>query len=133
MNKLLVFILIIVLINSHQAFAKLDNKINENERQYGKSINETQFSDKKSDFAGKIYYDFPLHGWQIVALYRDGKVISETVRPRGFKVKKEILSEREANAIGDIVYPRKERGPYRKQINNANFISHFFDKGVISF
>ncbi len=126
-------IILIFLTNTHQAFAKLDNKINENERQYGKAINEKQFSDKKNDFAGKIYYNFPLHGWEIVALYRDGKVISEAVRPIGHKVKKEMISEREANVIADIIYPRKERGHYKKQITNANFISHFFDEGVISY
>ena len=131
----MIIILIIILFFSvtTNAFAKIGNKIYENEKQYGKELERKQFSEKKKDFAGKIYYNFPLHGWQIVALYKDGEVISEAVRPNGNKVKKDMITEKEANVIADITYPRKERGPYKKQIKNANFISHFFDNGVVSY
>ena len=44
-----------------------------------------------------------------------------------------MISEREANAIADMLYPRKERGRYRKQIKNAHFLSHFFEHGVVSY
>ena len=130
--KQITSLFILLALFSNPSFAKIGNKVNENEKQYGKELERKQFSEKKKDFAGKIYYNFPLHGWQIVALYKDGKVISETVRPRGNKVKKDMIAEREANVIADIIYPRKKRGLYKKQITNANFISHFFNNGVIS-
>ena len=128
-----IIIILIFLMNTANAFAKIGNKVYEDEKQYGKELERKQFSENKKDFAGKIYYNFPQYSWQILALYRDGKAISETVRPRGNKIKKDILTEKEANVIADIIYPRKERGLYKKQIKNANFISHFFDNGVVSY
>ena len=129
---ILILLLMLFVTLTNPSFARIGNSIHENEKQYGKELERKQFSDKKKDFAGKIYYNFPLHGWQIVALYKDGKVISETVRPKGNKVKKDMITEREANVVADIIYPRKKRGAYKKQIENANFISHFFNNGVIS-
>ena len=109
-NKLDVIIILFILLALFPipSFAKIGNKIHENERQYGKELEKKQFSEQKKDFAGKIYYNFPLQGWQIIALYRDGKVISETIRPRGHMVKKDMISEREANAIADIGWSRKK-------------------------
>ncbi len=111
----------------------LGNKVSENQKQYGKELISKQFSDNEKNFSGKKIYQFPLQGWQLEAIYRDGKSFSETARPRGNKVKKPMITEREANVIADIMYPRKERGKYRKQINNANFVSHFFEDGVVSY
>ena len=113
--------------------AKLGNKISENQRQYGRESSSKQFSESGRNFSGKKMYNLPLNGWQIESIYRDGKSFSETARPKGNKVKKYIISEREANIIADKLYPRKERGKYRKQINNAHFISHFFEEGVVSY
>src|SRR3989338_8874602 len=113
--------------------ARLENKITENQRQYGNELVSKQFSDNNRNFSGKKTYQFPLYGWQLEAIYRDGKSFSESARPRGNKVKKQIITEREANIISDILYPKKERGKYRKQIKNAHFISHFFENGVVSY
>ena len=129
----LIFVLCILLISQSNAQARLENKVNENQRQYGKEIISKQFSETEKNFAGKKVYQFPLYGWRVEAIYRDGRSFSETARPRGNKVKKQIITEREANAIADMLYPRKERGRYRKQINNANFVSHFFEHGVVSY
>ena len=115
------------------AYAAINNEVGENKKKYDQELVVKQFSDSKKDFAGKIKYLFSLHGWQVEVLYRNGKSISETARPRGNNVKKEMITEKEANVIADILYPRKHRGSYRKQINNANFISHFFEHGVVSF
>lgn len=115
------------------ALAKLGNKINDNQRQYGKELSSEQFSEKNKNFAGKKIYQLPQFGWQVETIYRDSKSFSETARPIGHKVKKEMISEGEANAIADMLYPRKERGKYKKQIKNAHFISHFFEHGVVSY
>lgn len=114
-------------------YAKLGNKPNENQREYGTELVSKQFSDNNRNFSGKKIYQFPLYGWQLEAIYRDGKSFSESARPRGNKVKKQIITEREANVISDMLYPKKERGKYRKQIKNAHFISHFFENGVVSY
>ena len=129
-----VFVLFVLIVFAQVcANAKIDSKSSENQKQYGKELVTKQFSDDKKDFAGKKIYQCPYYGWQVEILYRDGKSISETARPKGDKVKKEIITESEANLIADLLYPRKERGPYRKQIKNANFISHFFEHGVVSY
>lgn len=136
MKKLL--FLILCLLVSISLFpvntqAKLGNKINDNQRQYGKELSSEQFSEKNKNFAGKKIYQLPQFGWQVEAIYRDSKSFSETARPIGNKVKKEMISEGEANVIADMLYPRKERGKYKKQIKNAHFISHFFEHGVVSY
>ena len=133
MRSLCLLAMTATLLFSNCAFAELENKPNENERLYGKELSVKQFSDDKKKFTGKIVYEFPLLGWQIEALYVDGKSFSEAARPKGNKVKKTIITEKEASAIADILFPRKHRGPYKKQMTNANFVSHFFDKGVVSF
>ena len=115
------------------AQARLGNKASDNQRQYGNELSSKQFSEANRNFSGKKAYQLPLYGWQVETIYRDGRVFSETARPRGNKVKKQIISEREANVIADMLYPRKERGQYRKQIKNAHFISHFFEEGVVSY
>ncbi len=112
--------------------AKIGNKLTENEKQYGKDISTRQFSDDKKNFSGKVIYQFPLHGWQVESIYRDGKSFSETIRPKGSKVNKKLLTEKEASSIASISYPREDRGLYRKQVKNAHFISHFYDNGVVS-
>jgi hypothetical protein len=115
------------------AASKLGNKVSENQKLYGKELVTKQFSEDKKDFSGKKTYDFPMHGWQLEVIYRDGESYSEVVRPKGNKIKKPMIAEKEANVIADVLYPRKERGPYRKQVKNANFLSHFFDQGVVSY
>ena len=115
------------------AQARLENSVKENQRQYGSELISKDFSGNNKNFSGKKTYNLPLYGWQIEAIYRDGKSFSETARPIGNKVKKEMITEREANPIADMLYPRKERGRYRKQINNAHFLSHFFEDGVVSY
>ena len=122
-----------LLLFPSNAQAKLENRVNENQRQYGHELISKQFSENNKNFSGKKTYNFPSYGWQIEAIYRDGRSFSESARPRGDKVKKQIISEREANAIADMLYPRKERGRYRKQIKNAHFLSHFFEHGVVSY
>ena len=118
---------------SSAAFATLGNSVNENKRSFGNELITKQYSDEKDDFIGKKKYQFPYFGWQLEALYIDGKVISEAARPQGNKVVKKMITEKEANVIADVLYPRKERGSYKKQVTNANFISHFFEYGVISY
>lgn len=115
------------------ANAMLGNSINENTKQFGKELITKDFSGNNREFVGKKAYQFSLYGWQVEVIYKDGKSFSETARPKGNKISKEMISEKEANVIADMLFPRKERGHYRKQINNANFISHFFENGVVSF
>ena len=126
-------ILISLLLFGSPVYARLGNKVNENQKQYNKELVSKQFSEDEKNFSGKKIYQFPLQGWQVETIYRDGKSFSETARPRGNKVKKQMITEKEANVIADMLYPRKERGKYRKQINNANFVSHFFEDGVVSY
>lgn len=125
--------LFLIILFSNNAFATLGNSVNENKRLFGNELVTKQYSDEKKDFTGKIKYQFPYFGWQLETLYIDGKVISEAVRPQGSKVIKKMITERDANVIADVLYPKKERGSYRKQVVNANFISHFFENGVISY
>ena len=113
--------------------AAIGNKINENQKQYGKETDSIDFSEKSRTFAGKKTYKFPLYDWDVEVLYRDGFSYSESARPKRVFVNKKMISEKEANIIADLLYPKKERGPYKKQIKNAKFISHFFEHGVISF
>lgn len=128
---LLVFVL--ALINPFSAKAKIHNSVKENENQYGKEIVSKQFTDNFWKFAGKKVYNCPLFGWQIEVLFKDGKSYSETARPKGKRVKKDLITEQEANVIADMLFAKANRGPYKKQIKNAHFISHFFDNGVISY
>jgi len=117
----------------NNSIAKLDNKVTENKKQFGVELFTKQYSEEERNFSGKKTYEFPLFGWQVEVIYKDGRSFSETSRPKGTKVKKYTISEREANVIADILYPKKERGAYRKQVKNANFISHFFEHGVVSY
>lgn len=115
------------------SFAKLENKIKENEKQFGSELVSKQFSEDDRNFSGKKVYHFPLYGWQVEVLYINNRSASEVVRPKGDNFKKKMITESEANVIADMLYPKKDRGPYRKQVKNANFISHFFERGVISY
>lgn len=126
-------VFIIALFLPCNALATLGNKVNENWWQYGKELVEQQFGEGGRKFSGKKTYNFPRLGWQVEAIYREGKSFSEAARPRGNKVTKKMISINEANVIADILYPKDRRGPYRKQITNAHFISHFFDHGVVSY
>lgn len=131
---LYLFTLLFVLTASFcKANARLGNKINENHKQYGKEISSVTYSETNKNFSGKKVYHFPAYGWQVEVLYRDGRSYSEVVRPKSNKLSKQILSEREANSIADILYPKNERGKYRKYVENANFLSHFFEFGIVSF
>ena len=125
--------LILIMFLATNAYAKLGNKLSENSRQYGLELISKQFSDSNKHFSGKKVYQLPMFGWRLEVLYSDGESFSETARPKGDKVTKKILSEKEANVIADILYPKRDRGPYRKQVKNANFVSHFFEYGVISY
>ena len=122
-----------ILLFQGNAYARLENKVSENQRQYGRELVSKDFSGNNRNFSGKKTYNFPLYGWQVETIYRDGRSFSESARPRGNKVKKEMISEKEANAIADMLYPRKERGRYRKKIKNAHFLSYFFEHGVVSY
>ena len=132
-KNIALLVIIIIVFSSGHTFAKLSNKVSENQRQFGKELISKQFSEGEKNFTGKKVYQFPYFGWQMEALYRDGRSFSETARPKGNKVKKDLLTEKEANVIADVLYPKKDRGKYRKQIKNAHFISHFFEHGVISY
>ena len=132
-NFICVLLLCFLLLFQSNAQARLGNKVNENQRQYGSELVSKQFSDGDRKFSGKKTYKLPLYGWQVEAIYKDGRSFSEAARPRGNKFKQEMISEKEANVIADMLYPRKERGRYRKQIKNAHFISHFFEYGVVSY
>ena len=133
MHHIFIFLLTLILLLSSGALAKLGNRPGENERQYGDEIVSKQFSDDKRDFTGKKVYALPFFGWQLEIIYTNGRSFSETARPKGNKVKKSILTEKEANTIADFLFPRKTRGPYKKQVVNANFVSHFFENGVVSY
>ena len=131
--SLIIFLIVFVLVNKSTSYASLDNKISENQKQYGKELESRQFSETDRHFSGEKIYLFSLYGWQVQVLYKDGRSFSESARPKGNNVKKEMISEKEATVIADILYPRKKRGSYKKQITNAHFISHFFEHGVVSF
>ena len=131
--KYLGIILSLLIFLQGGAFAKLGNKVYENTWQYGKELNSKQFSKSSRHFAGKKVYQLPKYGWQIETIFVNGKAISEAARPKGSKVWKKIITEREANVIADMLYPKKYRGAYKKQIKNAHFISHFFNNGVVSY
>ena len=132
-NFFLLLVSSLVILFQSTAQARLGNSVKENQRQYGNELSSKQFSESNRNFSGKKTYNFSLYGWQVEAIYRDGKSFSEAARPKGDKVKKEMISEKEANVIADMLYPRKERGRYRKQIKNAHFVSHFFEPGVVSY
>ncbi len=127
------YLLISLFLFGSKVEARLGNKVSENQHQYGNELISKQFSDRNRNFSGKKTYQLQLYGWQLEAIYRDGKSFSESARPKGNKVKKQMITEREANVIADMLYPQKERGKYRKQIKNAHFISHFFEDGVVSY
>lgn len=134
MDVSFVISLVVILLLPSNALASLGVRVNENGWQYGKELTTKQFSkDDGRKFSGKKIYQFPRYGWQVEALYKDGRSYSEVARPKGDKVTKNIISIAEANVIADMLYPKKERGSYRKQIDNAHFISHFFEHGVVSF
>lgn len=114
--------------------AKLKNTVKENKKQYGRGHDVEEYSKERGSFTGKIKYKLPyLDGWDVEAIYTRGKAYSETARPIENKAKKTIITEKEANVIADILYPKKYRGRYRKQMKNARFISHFFENGVVSY
>ena len=116
------------------ATAKLTNNVHENKRQYGSEVITKYFSEEEGrSFTGKKVYQLPFFGWQVEVLYTNGMSFSEAARPKGNKVNKQLITEKEANAIADFLFPKKERGAYRKQVTNANFISHFFESGVVSY
>ena len=133
MKFILYIFLIVIVFTFTPVFARLGSKVNQNQKQFGNETISKQFSENGEDFSGKKVYQFPLFGWQVEAIYKDGRSISEACRPKGNKVKKKMISEQEANVIVDFLYPRKERGHYRKQVKNANFVSHFFENGLISY
>ncbi len=128
----LLFLFIVSLFTS-PVHASLNNDVNANKKQFGGEISSKEYSDGKRNFIGKKVYQSSFFGWQVEAIYKDGKSFSETARPKGNRVKKNMITEQEANVIADILYPRKNRGSYRKQIKNANFVSHFFEYGVVSY
>jgi hypothetical protein len=128
------FILLIttILLFQFPVSAKIGNKLADNQKQYGKEMSSKNYCDDKKNYAGKAVHQFPLYGWQVETIYKDGMSFSETVRPKGSKVTKKIITEYEAASIAAVAYPREERGPYRKQVKNAHFISHFYEFGVVS-
>ena len=134
MKLIFIILLFVILYMPSSALAELGNSVKENQKQFGREVSSKQFSDDDDrNFSGKKVYHFPLYGWQLETLYIDGDSVSETARPKGSIFKKEMLTERESNVIADMLYPKRDRGRYRKQVKNANFISHFFEDGVISY
>lgn len=131
--KLFFYVLALTLQLQYNASALISNSVKENEKEFGDHLSSIQYSEDSSRFSGKRVYNLPFFGWNVEVLYVDGKSISEVARPRGGKVKKQILTEQEANVIADMLFKKKDRGPYRKQVKNANFISHFFEEGVVSY
>lgn len=114
-------------------FAKLGNNTSENRKQFGNEIITETFTEGEKNFSGKKTYQLAYFGWQLEAIYKDGESFSEVARPKGNRVTKQLITENEANVIADVLFPKKDRGPYRKQVKNANFISHFFEYGVVSY
>lgn len=131
MNKLLILITTTILFQN-AALAKIGKTLSENSKLYGNEISSTDYCEDKKIYTGKKIYQFPSFGWQLESIYKNGKSFSETIRPKGSKVSKKIITEQEASSIAAAVYPREERGMYRKQVKNAHFISHFYEKGVVS-
>lgn len=131
--RLFIYLLFMIFIFPACVCAKLGNSISENRRQYGKELITKTYVEEDRHFAGKKVYPFWLFGWEVEAIFRDGKTFSESARPKGSRVKKKLITESEANVIADMLFPKKDRGAYRKQVKNANFISHFFENGVVSF
>lgn len=130
--KLVIFLICFFLFQN-KALSKLGNTVSENQRQYGRELETKQFSETDRNFSGKKIYQLPYFGWQLEAIYKNGKSFSETARPKGNKVKTNMIKEREANTIADFLYPKGKRGSYKKYVKNANFLSHFFEYGVVSF
>ena len=112
--------------------AKIGKNLSENSKLYGGEISSVDYCEDKKNYTGKKTYQFPSFGWQLESIYKNGKSFSDTVRPKGSKVSKKIITELEASSIAATVYPREERGMYRKQVKNAHFISHFYENGVVS-
>lgn len=133
MKVKIIFVMCLIFIFNNYSYAMVNNSIRENERQYGKSISSTQYSQSWFKYSGKEIYQHPFFGWQVEVLYKDGKSIAETARPKGKNVKKPMISEQEANVIADSLFTKRDRGDYKKQVKNANFISHFFENGVVSY
>ncbi|MBI2995800.1 MAG: hypothetical protein HYY52_03745 [Candidatus Melainabacteria bacterium] len=131
--KHIVFASLLLCLFASSVSAKLGNKVHENQKQFSKELFTRQFSEEGKNFSGRKVYQAPFYGWQIDTIYKDGRSFSETARPKGNKVSKKMITEREANIIADLLYPKKERGQYRKQIKNAHFISHFFEHGLVSY
>ena len=117
----------------NHVFARIKSDLNENKRLYGKELNVKPFPVDSKNFSGRITYQLPNSEWQVEVLYRDKKSISESARPKAPNVKKRVITESEANVFADMLFPKKDRGPYRKQIKNANFVSHFFEYGLVSY
>ena len=102
------YILIIsILLFQFPVSAKIGNKPTDTPKQYGKEISSHNSCEDKKNYAGKAIYPFPLYGWQVETIYKDGKSFSETARPKGSKVSKRLLTEYEAASIAAITYPRE--------------------------
>lgn len=112
--------------------ARLNKTVKENKKLYGKELKIKQYSESKRNFSGKIIYKVPNYDWRIETIYTNGVSFSESARPDD-KSKKQIIKESDANVIADKLFPKYLRGKYRKQVKNANFISHFFDNGIVSY
>ena len=130
--KRITILLLVFLLVQIPANGKIGNTLSENSKLYGNELSSRDFSDDKKNFSGKKVYQFPYFGWQIESIYKNGKSFSETIRPKGGKVARKTITEQEASTIAASVYPREQRGMYRKQVKNAHFISHFYENGVVS-
>lgn len=111
---------------------KLNSSLTQNKWLYGKELKITQFSDSMKNFNGKITYKVPNTDWNVLVTYTNGKSFAEAARPSSTS-RRRFLSQSNANAVADTLFPKKDRGIYRKQVKNARFISHFFQNGVVSF
>lgn len=130
--KYLLILIITTIFFQNTAFAKIGKTLSENSKLYGNEISSVDYCEDKKNYTGKKTYQFPSFGWQLESIYKNGKSFSETIRPKGNKVSKKLITEQEASSIAAAVYPREERGMYRKQVKNAHFISHFYEHGVVS-
>lgn len=114
------------------AKSKIRSTFDENKKNLGKLIDKEIYNDDKESFAGRVFYKLLNSDWNVEVLYKDNLSYSETARPTSSSTKK-IIQQAEANIIADTLFPVAIRGPYKKMVKNAKFISHFFNNGVVSF
>lgn len=131
-NLFLSCLLIFFSISITEGMCKLGNSPIQNKWMYGKTIEEEEFSNSNEPFSGKITYRLPKTDWYVTVIYSKGKSYSETARPHKGSTKT-YYTNQESFQIADDLFPRNNRGLFKKEVKNARFISYFYDNGVVSF